>query len=86
MARSAFLLGHLLAEFAAAMLGAIASSRSAGLIVGWRIHTDLPHALAGFALLLLFAFTMLWVGTLLGAARALARRGRRASSSWSSSR
>jgi ABC-2 type transport system permease protein len=37
-----------------------------GLVVGWRIHTDLPHALAGFALLLLFAFAMLWVGTLLG--------------------
>ena len=37
-----------------------------GLIVGWRIHTDLPHALAGFALLLLFAFAMLWIGTLLG--------------------
>ena len=37
-----------------------------GLIVGWRIHTDVPHALAGFALLVLFAFAMLWVGTLLG--------------------
>ena len=26
----------------------------------------MPHAVAGFALLVLFAFTMLWVGTLLG--------------------
>ena len=37
-----------------------------GLIVGWRIHSDFPHALAGFALLLLFAFSMLWLGMLLG--------------------
>jgi len=65
MARSAYILGHLLAEFAAAALG-IAVLCLSGLLVGWRIHTDLPHALAGFALLLLFAFAMLVVGTLLG--------------------
>jgi ABC-type multidrug transport system permease subunit len=34
--------------------------------VGWRIHSDVPHALAGFGLLVLFGFTMLTVGTLLG--------------------
>ena len=54
MARSAYLLGHILAE-----LGAGADRRSrarvTGLIVGWRIHSDLPHALAGYGLLLLFA-------------------------------
>jgi ABC-2 type transport system permease protein len=65
MARSAYIVGHLLAELAAAMLGAVVLCLS-GLIVGWRIHTDLPHALAGFGLLVLFAFTMLVVGTLLG--------------------
>ena len=65
MARSAYILGHLLAEFAAAALG-IAVLCLSGLLVGWRIHTDLPQALAGFALLLLFAFAMLVVGTLLG--------------------
>ena len=65
MARSAYIVGHLLAELAASLLGAIVLCLS-GLIVGWRIHTDLPHALAGFGLLMLFAFTMLVVGTLLG--------------------
>ena len=65
MARSAFLVGHVLAEFAAAMLG-VAVMTAAGLIVGWRIHTDVPHAAAGFALIVLVAFTMLWVGMLLG--------------------
>jgi ABC-2 type transport system permease protein len=65
MARSAYLLGHLIAEMAAVTVG-IAVLCLSGLIVGWRVHGDLPHALAGFALLLLFAFAMLWLGTLLG--------------------
>ncbi|HEX5898844.1 MAG TPA: ABC transporter permease [Solirubrobacteraceae bacterium] len=65
MARSAFMVGHVLAEFAAALLG-LAVMTAAGLVVGWRIHTDVPHAVAGFALLLLVAFAMLWVGMLLG--------------------
>jgi len=34
--------------------------------VGWRLHGDIPHTLAGLALLVLFAFAMLWVGMLLG--------------------
>jgi ABC-2 type transport system permease protein len=65
MARSAFLVGHVLAEFAAALLG-LTVMTLAGLVVGWRIHTDVAHALAGFGLLALLAFTMLWVGMLLG--------------------
>jgi ABC-2 type transport system permease protein len=65
MARSAFLTGHLIAELAAAALAVTVLALS-GLIVGWRIHEDVPHALAGFALLLLFAFAMLWIGTLIG--------------------
>jgi ABC-2 type transport system permease protein len=65
MARSAFLVGHVLAELAAALLG-LAVMTVAGLIVGWRIHTDVPHAAAGFALLVLVAFAMLWIGMLLG--------------------
>jgi ABC transporter DrrB family efflux protein len=65
MARSAFLVGHVLAELAAALLG-VAVMTAAGLVVGWRIHTDVAHAAAGFGLLVLVAFTMLWVGMLLG--------------------
>ena len=66
IARSAYLLGHLIAELAAITRRRSPCSAVSGLIVGWRIHADLPHALAGFALLLLFAFAMLWLGTLLG--------------------
>ena len=65
MARSAFIVGHVLAEFAAALLG-LTVMTVAGLIVGWRIHTDVFHALAGFGLLALVAFVMLWLGILLG--------------------
>jgi ABC-2 type transport system permease protein len=65
MARSAFLTGHLIAELAAALLAVTVLALS-GLIVGWRIHEDVPHALAGFGLLVLFAIAMLWIGTLIG--------------------
>ena len=65
MARSAFLTGHLIAELLAAMLAVLVLAVS-GLIVGWGIHEDVLHAVGGFALLLLFAFAMLWVGTLIG--------------------
>ncbi len=37
-------------------------------LVGWRIHTDVPHAAAAFGVLILFATAMLWLGTLLGVA------------------
>ena len=64
-ARSAFLLGRVLAEMAASLV-AITVMTVAGLIVGWRIDADLAHAVAGYGLLTLIAFTMLWVGMLLG--------------------
>ena len=65
MARSAFLTGHLVAELLAAML-AVTILAGTGLIVGWRIHSDLAHALAGFGLLMLFTIAMLWIGELIG--------------------
>jgi ABC-2 type transport system permease protein len=65
MSRSAYLVGHLIAELAAAALGIVVLTGS-GLIVGWRIHTDVLHAAAAFALLLLFASAVLWLGTLIG--------------------
>ena len=65
MSRSAFLYGHVISDLAAALL-ALTIMVISGLIVGWRIHSDVAEALAGFGLLTLFAFTMLWVGMLLG--------------------
>ena len=66
ISRSAFLLGHAIAELAASMLG-IAVMTLSGLVVGWRIHSSFAEALGGFGLLLLFALAMLWLGLLLGA-------------------
>jgi ABC-2 type transport system permease protein len=63
--RMAYLLGHFAAELAAALL-ALAVLAVSGLIVGWRVHEDLGHAIAGFGLLVLFAAAMVWLGTLLG--------------------
>jgi ABC transporter DrrB family efflux protein len=37
-----------------------------GFIVGWRWHNGIGQAIAAFAILLLFAFAMLWVGALIG--------------------
>jgi ABC-type polysaccharide/polyol phosphate export permease len=65
MARSAYLLGNLIAELLAMALAILVLSL-AGLIVGWRIHSSFLEATAAYALLLFFAFAMLWVGTLIG--------------------
>ncbi|PZG51388.1 ABC transporter [Spongiactinospora gelatinilytica] len=37
-----------------------------GLLVGWRAHLGLLSTLAGFGLLLLFAYAMAWVGVTIG--------------------
>ena len=65
LARPAFLLGHLTAELPASLLGLTVLTLT-GLVVGWRIHSGVGDALAGFALLVAFAIAMLWVGTLRG--------------------
>jgi ABC transporter DrrB family efflux protein len=63
--RAAYLVGHFLAELAAACV-ALTVLAVSGLVVGWRVHTGFADAVAGFGLLLLFSACMLWVGTLLG--------------------
>lgn len=63
--RSSYLTGHLLAEMAAITL-AIAILSLTGLAVGWRINSSVPEAIAAYGLLELFAFAMLWLGTLIG--------------------
>lgn len=65
MSRSAFVLGHLIAEMAAITVAIVVLSLS-GLLVGWRIESDLPHALAAYGLLFTFSFAMIWLGMLVG--------------------
>jgi ABC transporter DrrB family efflux protein len=63
--RSAYLLGHFVAEMAAALL-AIAVLTTTGFVVGWSIDSSLLEAVGAFALLALLAAGMIWLGTLLG--------------------
>jgi len=65
MARTAFLLGHMLAELAGMIL-AITILSISGFIVGWGIHAGIAHALVGYGLLVTFALAMVWVGLLVG--------------------
>jgi ABC transporter DrrB family efflux protein len=63
--RTAYLLGHFFAEMAGLVLAIVILSIS-GLVVGWRTHTGIGDVLAAYALLLLFAASMIWLGTLIG--------------------
>ena len=65
VSRASYLIGHILAELGASMLGVTILSLS-GLIIGWGIHSSLPGAIAGYGLIALYAFAMVWIGTWLG--------------------
>jgi ABC-2 type transport system permease protein len=60
MSRSAVLVGRTASDIVY-NLCSIAVMSATGLAVGWRIHTSLPQAIAGFLLLLLFAYAFSWV-------------------------
>jgi ABC transporter DrrB family efflux protein len=65
IARSAVLGGHAIASLLRAVLPMTLMS-ICGLAVGWRIRAGVLDAAAGYALLLLFAFAMIWIGVMLG--------------------
>jgi ABC-type polysaccharide/polyol phosphate export permease len=65
MARSAVLVGRTVSDLCLNVL-TIAVMALTGLAVGWRIHSSVGEALAGFVLLLLFAFAISWVMALVG--------------------
>jgi len=60
MSRSAVLVGRTLSDVLNNVIVVIVMSLT-GLVVGWRIHTSVPEALAGFGLLLLFSYAFSWV-------------------------
>ncbi len=65
MASSAVLVGKTLYQLLYTMVG-MATMSICAMAAGWRIHTDLPHAAAGFGLLILFAFATNFVGVCVG--------------------
>jgi ABC transporter DrrB family efflux protein len=65
MSRSAVLVGRTSADLANNVIVLVVMSIT-GLVVGWRINTSVPEALAGYALLLLFAYAMSWIMAVVG--------------------
>jgi ABC transporter DrrB family efflux protein len=63
--RSAYLVGHYVAELGAALIGLVVLMAT-GFAVGWSIDSSVLEAIGGVALLILFASAMIWLGTLLG--------------------
>ncbi|MDH6114311.1 ABC-2 type transport system permease protein [Kitasatospora sp. MAP12-15] len=67
LSRFGVLLGAALADLVVGVAVLIPMA-GVGLAAGWRIRAGAAHALAAFALLVLFRFVMTWVGTFLGLA------------------
>ena len=65
IAKGAVLGGHAVANLIKAFLP-IAIMSVTGLIVGWRIRGSIVDAVAGYLLMVAFAFAMIWIGVLLG--------------------
>ncbi|KAF4406783.1 MULTISPECIES: ABC transporter permease [Streptomyces] len=67
VSRGAVLFGHTLADFLVG-LGSLVVVTGFGLLLGWRPHGSAAAVLAGFGLIAVFNYVMLWVGVLLGLA------------------
>jgi ABC-2 type transport system permease protein len=67
MAPSAVLFGRTLADVATNVISLTVMGIT-GLLVGWRIHTDVFRALGGFLLLLAFAYAVSWIMATVGLA------------------
>jgi ABC-2 type transport system permease protein len=65
MSRSAVLAGRTTSDIIYNLLSLVIMSLT-GLIIGWRINSSFLDALAGFALLLLFAYAFSWVMAYIG--------------------
>ncbi|WP_369237466.1 ABC transporter permease [Streptomyces sp. R21] len=65
IARAAVLTGRTTAGLIQNSL-VVCALAACGLAVGWRVHTGPFRTLAAFALVLLFAYAMSWIGALLG--------------------
>jgi ABC transporter DrrB family efflux protein len=64
--RSSLLAGHAVASLFRALLP-ITLMSLAGLVVGWRIHSGIGDAIAGYALMIAFSFAIIWIGVLMAA-------------------
>jgi ABC-2 type transport system permease protein len=65
MSRSAVLIGRTVADLGLNAIS-IAVMAITGLIVGWRINSSFGEAVAGFAILLVFAYAISWLMAMVG--------------------
>ncbi|WP_030528856.1 ABC transporter permease [Phycicoccus jejuensis] len=65
--RSSVVVARSVSSLIHSMIGIVVMSVT-GLFVGWGIHHGVLRGLAGYGLLLLFGFAMIWVGILFGSA------------------
>lgn len=65
MGQSAVLVSRSISSLVHSSIGIVVMALT-GLLIGWRIRTDLPRAALAFGLLLLFGFAMIWIGILVG--------------------
>lgn len=63
--RSAVLIGRSIASLLHSSIGIVVMAVT-GLLIGWRIRTNPIDAILAFAVLLLFGFSMIWFGILIG--------------------
>lgn len=67
ISRGSILVGRSVSSIIHSSIGIVVMSIT-GLAVGWRIHTGVLDAVAGYLLLLFFGFAMIWIGILVGSA------------------
>lgn len=65
MSGAAVLIGRTLGDTTLRALSCVAMA-AVGVGIGWRTHESAAKVLAGFGILLLFGFTMAWLGALIG--------------------
>jgi ABC transporter DrrB family efflux protein len=64
IARGTVLGGHAVASLIKSLLPIVLMSAT-GFVVGWRIHTGTLDILAGYGLMIVFSFAVIWIGVLL---------------------
>jgi ABC-2 type transport system permease protein len=65
VSRSTVLVGNALGDLMMGVLGLVVVV-GAGTLLGWRSHSGILPTLAGFAVVVVFIYAMVWVGVLLG--------------------
>ena len=64
IARSTFLSGHSVANLIRSIIP-IVFMTATGLAIGWRVHSSFLDALAGYGLMFVFSFAVIWIGVML---------------------